>query len=99
MVAGWPSLNSTAATSSASAARIATKVEVAGTIEFQTREQNEGWRVRDSAEVANTYGVNHKFGGDGVPIKGFSDMRLRITAINTDNVAVSGAFELSGHRS
>ncbi len=83
---------------SVSAARSANKVDVAGTVEFQTRERGEGWRVRDSDEVTNGYSLDRTYGKNNVVIAPFSDVRIRVTAINTDSVAVSGAFRLKGHR-
>lgn len=83
---------------SASAARVATKVDVAGTIEFQTRQSGEGWRVRDSDEVTNGHSVDRTYGKNNVIIAPFSDVRVRVTSVNTNNIAVSAAFRLKGHR-
>jgi len=82
----------------ATAARVANKTDVAATIKLQTRIAGEGWRTKDTFEVVNGTNANRAFGTKTTIIKPLMDVRLRVTDINTDDVAVSGGFEIKGFR-
>lgn len=81
------------------AARVGNKMDTSISIRFQTRENGAAWRTRDSGEVTNAMDfVRQYLNKDSIPIKGFTDIRARVTAVNTDNIAVSVCYELAGHR-
>jgi len=83
---------------SCSGGRIAAFVIVAGTVELQVKEPDCGWRSKWISTFANDDAAHERFGGDGIGIPAMSDVRMRVTAINTTNVAVSGEFEIEGTR-
>jgi len=83
----------------ASAGRVgATGIDVFASMRLQTRNADETWRTRDSAEVRNGVDMERQFRTPVVVIKPGADVRIRCVSINTDNVAISGAFELEGFR-
>ncbi len=83
----------------ATCGRPTSRGDVAGTIALQTRENGLGWRTRDTFEMVDGAHYYRAFGNpEAIPVSGLSDIRVRITTINTDNVAVSAGFELTGFR-
>lgn len=82
----------------ADAALVASKIDVAGSIKFETREPGKSWRVRATANIGNSAPVDRRFYTTAQAIKPLSDVRVRVTAVNTANVFVNAGFELAGHR-
>lgn len=78
--------------------RETTQVIVQGTIRFQTRNVGEGWRTQDAGAAGSTIGIDRRFDNSVFTIKPLTDIRLRVTAINTNNVAAYAGFEIEGHR-
>jgi hypothetical protein len=83
----------------ANAAREGVKVDVAASLRLQTRFPGEGWRTKDTAEVSNTTPLVREYHTpESLVVKPLTDIRMRVTSINTNDVAVSGGFEIKGFR-
>jgi hypothetical protein len=67
---------------------------------LQTREAGKGWRTKGAVEFTHEVPVQRVFQvvGDTTAIKPLTDIRVRITAINTENVIVNAGFEIEGFR-
>ena len=77
----------------------AVSVDVFASMRLQTRETGKTWRTRDSAEVRNGVDMERQYKTPvAVIIKPKMDVRIRCVSINTDNVAISGGFEVKGFR-
>jgi len=83
----------------ADAAREATQVAFQTSLRLQTRKVGETWRTRDSALAGNTNSLDRKFSTKGaIAIEPLMDIRVRVTAVNTNNGTVSAGFEIDGFR-
>lgn len=73
---------------------------VKGTANLQTREAGKGWRTKQSAEFTHTSPISRQFEVDAksMVIPPLTDIRVRISAINTDNVICNAGFEIAGFR-
>ena len=67
---------------------------------LQTREVGKGWSTKGAVEFTHEVPVQRVFQvvGDTTAIKPLTDIRVRITAINTENVIVNAGFEIEGFR-
>jgi hypothetical protein len=80
-----------------SASRIGINTAVSASIKFQTRFPGRGWRTRDTAEVFQGVDVRRTFNTpESISLPPLTDIRVRVTDINTTDVAVSAGFEISG---
>jgi hypothetical protein len=83
----------------ADAAREATQVVVQASLRLQTRNPGAGWRTRDSGLAGNTNSLNRGFKTpQSVVVRPLTDIRVRVTAVNTDDGVVSAGFEVEGFR-
>ena len=83
----------------ANAARIGNKTDVSASMRLQTRVPGEGWRTKDSAEIINGVAFAQQYvSPQSITVAPMTDIRLRCTAINTNDVAISGGFEITGFR-
>ncbi len=81
------------------AARESSQVDVQTSVRLQTRDSGQGWRTRDSGLAGNTQSLNRVYtGGASVNVKPLTDIRIRVTAVNTNNVSVTAGFEINGFR-
>lgn len=82
------------------AARESSQVNVQGGFELQVRHNGEGWRTQDAGLAGNTQSVHRDYWNMPSPIavKPLTDVRIRCTAINTNNVAVTANFVVKGFR-
>ena len=82
------------------AAREATQVAFQAAMRLQTRNPGEGWRTRDSGLAGNTNSLNRVFETpEPISVKPLTDIRVRVSAVNTDDGVVSAGFEIKGSRS
>ena len=83
----------------ADAARETTQVDFVASLRLQTREPGKGWRTKDSAVAGNANSLDRKFSTKGaVTVKPLTDVRVRVTAVNTNDGTVSAGFEIDGFR-
>ena len=83
----------------ADAAREASQVDFVASLRLQTRDNGEGWRTRDTAISGNMNSLNRVFQTPKtITIKPMTDIRIRVTAVNTDNGTVGAGFEIKGFR-
>jgi len=73
---------------------------VKGNVALQTRAPGQGWRTKQSANFTHTSPVDRKF---DVPaptfaVKPLTDIRVRVTVTNTDDLLAHGGFEIKGFR-
>jgi hypothetical protein len=82
------------------AAREASQVTVAASVRLQTRENGQGWRTKDSGIAGNANSLDRRYVGEtsAVVVKPMTDIRIRITSLNTNNVSASAGFEIIGFR-
>jgi hypothetical protein len=73
---------------------------VKATAELQTREVGKGWRTKAAVEFTHSNPVQRVFQSIGgtTAVKPLTDIRVRITSINTQNVIVNAGFEIAGFR-
>jgi len=81
-----------------SAGRASSFAIVNGTVRLQIKPQGQGWRDKWISTFAHDDHADQEFGGDGISVPAMADVRMRVTAINTTNVAVSGEYEIEGTR-
>jgi hypothetical protein len=83
----------------ADAGREASQVDVQASLRLQTREAGKGWRTRDSALAGNRNSLNRYFRTpQAITLKPLTDIRVRVTAVSTNNAVVSAGFEIKGFR-
>lgn len=81
------------------ASRETSQVDVKTSVRLQTRENGKGWRTRDSGLAGTTQSLSRKYVGEtAVPVKPLTDIRVRVTAVNTNNASVTAGFEITGFR-
>jgi len=81
------------------AARPATQVAFEASVRLQTREAGKGWRTKDAGQAGNTNSLTRIFQTpQPITVKPLTDIRVRVTSVNTDDGAVSAGFEIKGFR-
>ena len=73
---------------------------VKGEAALQTREVGGSWRTKNSAAFTHTMAINRVFqvAGKAQSIKPLTDIRVRVTSTNTDDLVVNAGFEIEGFR-
>jgi hypothetical protein len=81
------------------AGRIGAKIDVECELRFQTRVESEGWRTRGVLEMEDGFDYVRKYESpNAVIVDPKTDIRMRVAAVNTDNVAISGGYEIEAFR-
>jgi len=99
-------VNGTITSWGANVSRVAGKIDATASVRLQTRKPGESWRTRDAGEVANAQNFHHQFDESRnpahphqpVPVGPLDDVRIRTTAVNTNNLAIAAGFEIVGTR-
>jgi hypothetical protein len=81
------------------AGRIGAKIDVECELRFQTRVESEGWRTRGVLEMEDGFDYVRKYESpNAIIVDPKTDIRMRVAAVNTDNVAISGGYEIEAFR-
>ena len=81
------------------AARESSQTDFVASVRLQTRNNGEGWRTRDAAIAGNANSLNRVFQTpEPITIKPLTDVKVRVTAVNTNNGTVAAGFEIKGFR-
>lgn len=75
-------------------------IDTAASVRLQTRESGKGWRTKDSARITDQAGMDRHYKGrsSSLALKPLTDIRVRFTAINTNNIEANGSFEIEAFR-
>lgn len=83
----------------ANGGRSGAKIDATMSMRLQTRQNGEGWRTRSASELTDHAPIERHYDVPKAnPIKPFSDIRIRATAVNTNNLVIAAGFELKGTR-
>jgi hypothetical protein len=79
------------------AGRVGQKTDIEAEIKLQTRVESQGWRTRGLIEMEDGFDYVRKYESpNAITLQPKTDIRVRVTAVSTDNVSVSAGFEIEG---
>lgn len=80
-------------------ARRAEKTGAECEVQFQTRKENSAWTVRGLIEAEDGFNYVRKYETNvGLPLAERTDIRVRVTAVSTDNLSCTTGYEISCFR-
>jgi hypothetical protein len=79
--------------------KVAINQDFAASIRLQSRKPGASWRTQDSLELVNGTYISKEFAHEqAMRLDPMNDVRIRVVAVSTSAVALSGGFDVAGQQ-